>query len=145
MTYKRLTKDELRTLTVKQIKAIDITDVDYEKEINEVLNEKAVSVPPIIKFAYKTHDPKSPAEEAQYQKVVDEFVDKNTPVEAKIVAAEKTLAETNNEILVSPVVAPTTVTKIDLASFKCDQCDKEYTGEVALKVHKTKAHKVKTN
>lgn len=140
MTYKRLTKDELRKLTVKQIKAIDITDTEYEIVINEVLNEKAVSVPPVVKFAYKTHDPKTPAEEAEYQKVVDDFVDKNTPVEAKIVAAEKTLAETSAELSNVPVV-----TKLDLASFKCDQCDKEYTGEVALKVHKTKTHKVKTN
>lgn len=106
MTYKILTKEELRKMTVKQIKAIDITSVDYEKVVNEVLNEKATTVPPVIKLREKSYDPKSPEEEAKVQSEVDAFRTKHTPIEAQIVEAEKDLENVTKEVEVITVPAP---------------------------------------
>lgn len=97
MTHKIFTKEELRQMTVKQIKAIDIVDREYEAIVNEVLNEKATTVPPVIKLKEISYDPKNPTEEAEFQKEVDEFRSKNTPVEALIADAEKTLKSVKQE------------------------------------------------
>ena len=69
----KFTKEDLRQMTMRQLRLIDITNVDDEKIIQEVINERLEENPG--KIDVKTSDVpdiKTPEQEAEWQKILDE-------------------------------------------------------------------------
>lgn len=152
MTIKEFTKEAISKLTTKEIKAIDVTSVTQEQIINEVLNERMVPQKSVIQFNYR-HVPNivTPEQEKEWQAKIDEFHKSLKPVETQIVDAQKELESIKAEATaiiesVPQELAPVVSEPILAAeSHGCDQCERKFSSEVALKVHKTRSHKVITN
>lgn len=108
MTIK-VTKDELRKMSIYEIKGFDISSKEEEDMIQEILNEKFSKAPPVVKFDYsKVPDITNAEQEAEWQKKIDDFYKKNSPLHSETVKKEAELEAINIEI--AKVAAPETNT-----------------------------------
>lgn len=69
----KYTRQDLEQMTIKQLRLIDVREVEEEHLIQEVLNEKLLARTPNVAINRSdAPDIKTPEEEAAYQKVIDE-------------------------------------------------------------------------
>lgn len=129
----KFTKEELNKMSDKQLLSLDITTKEEEAIIQEIRNSRITPVTNVVKFDNsKVPDFKSPQEESEYQKKIDEFYKQNIPVEAQIAQAKKALELINTEVgevTQTPTVAQVQevveqIQKIEptIVPF-CDSCD----------------------
>lgn len=128
----KYTKEELMKMPLKIVRGLDIRTADEEALIQEVVNSRASIAQPVVKFNQIVPDIKTAEQEQEWQKKIDKFNEENTPIEAKIVNAEKML-EGVKEIIETVQVAPTevppvvptvvTVSNGEIIKPFCDKCD----------------------
>lgn len=113
-------------MSLKSLKALDITTVEEEKMIQEIMLSKATTVPVKVKFNEIVPDIKTKEDEEIWQAKIDDFKKKNTPIEAQIADANKVLDEVQKEIVIEiPLNAERTGDEgkvIDLTPRFCETC-----------------------
>lgn len=122
------TRAELEALPLKILRGLDITTIEEEKMIQEIILSKTGVPETLAKFNQRlVPDIKDVNQEKEWQAKINEFNTKHTPVEAKIAQAEKTLETVKEEVKTEakPVVVPMVVTVKDGEIIKpfCDLCD----------------------
>ena len=121
------TREELNKMTDKQLLNLDITTKEEEAMIQEIRNSRITTTTQPVKFNHAIiPDIKNPTQESEWQEKVNEFNSKNTPVEAKIVQAEKILETVKTEVQSIPVpeniTVPEPTPRPQTVPF-CDSCD----------------------
>lgn len=116
------TREELEKLPLSILRNIDIKNIDREKMIQEIILSKTSRLPPIIKFdRSQIPDIKNKAEEDKWQKKIDDFNQKNNPVQVEIVSSEKELLNIQKEVeLENP---KDEINQGKVSSPFCDKCD----------------------
>lgn len=129
---KYFTIDELRRLPLIQLRNIDIDNVEYEKLVNRVVNEKLVTLPTLTPInRMDIPDIKNKEEEDAWQKVVnlrEAQIRPQVPVEVneEVVLTNNTIAEASKlpQDESKPEIVPEIPVVIE--KFKppfCDTCD----------------------
>jgi hypothetical protein len=96
-------KEDLEQMTIKQLRLIDIKEVEDEGLVQNILNDKLKNLAPVVEVNRKdAPDIKTPEEEQKYQREIDERI-------ARI--KERTLSSINPNIEVGQ--QSVTETKVD--------------------------------
>ena len=129
-----LTKEQLMEMPLNKLKLIDISSKEEEALVQAVINLKTIDIPPqTTVYNLDVPDIKTSAEEAKWQKIMDDRRAGLKPqVEVKSDASGIEIKVEQAEV--KPVVNSELV--------KCDVCGKEMKPR-GLNLHKGKYHKVK--
>jgi uncharacterized Zn finger protein len=129
----------LRSLSLRQLRILDIKSKEEEALVQSVIDEKTEKQPETVIYTVRVPDIKTPEQEKEWQSKVDEAVEKSKPkskVDTLIEEATTVLKELEKEIpVVSEVIVP-----IEVVSQETKQTDKT-TEEIA----EVKSKKVKKN
>lgn len=89
----KITREYLETLTLKQLKCVDIKTTEDEKLVQEFIDKLTAGFVKEVKFdTIKVPDIKTPEIEAEWQAKVDDFYNKQKPLEVQIEDAKIELA-----------------------------------------------------
>jgi len=125
LSLKFPTTEALASMSLKQLREIDITSVDEEKIVQKEINVRLASMPlenPTKPESLKVPDIKTPEEEAKWQKKLDEENAKR----------RKNVLQSTEEKIKEEIK------EIDKVS--CEICKKEFKNEVGLRLHLGKFH-----
>lgn len=118
---KKFTIEELRQLSIKQLRNIDVDSPEYETLVNQVVNEKLVVAPIEYKINRKDiPDIRTPEEEAVYQKVINERESEFRPKEEILEVTDESSVVLEDK---EPEIIKPTVVVVDAPKRFCDSCD----------------------
>jgi len=119
----KYTRDELMKMPLKIVRNLDIRTIEEERLIQDVVSARETLTKPIVKFKEIIPDIKTKDQENVWQGKIDKFKSDNSPIEAKIVEAEKQLVVINEKIT-ETVIVPTVITVENGQIIKpfCDKC-----------------------
>ena len=108
----KITREYLETLTLKQLRLVDVKTVEDEQILQEVIDSKTVDVVPVVRFNNKlVPDIKSPEMEKEWQEKIDTFYNGEKTLDVQIEEAQEELAnltefipEVDDEKLKAPTV-----------------------------------------
>lgn len=112
-------------MPLKLLTNLDISTPEEEKMIQEIVLARTIVPATLEKFNQRlVPDIKNPEQEKEWQNKIDKFNSENTPIEAKIVRAEKVLEEIKIEVVSEKLAVPEVVTVKNGEIVKpfCDQC-----------------------
>jgi len=116
------TREELMSMTIKEISLLDVTDLENEKLAQEIISIKMLDLPPVVEIKRSDiPDIKTPQQEAEWQE--------------KIRAREALVK------MPGPVTTIKDGVETQESGFKCEYCNRIIKTERALKMHIGRFHK----
>lgn len=97
------TREELESMTIRQLRLIDIRDKEEEEIVQEILNKRLAAKRPEVKINRSdAPDIKTPEQEAAYQKVLDE---REARIKGRLLGTEapQTPSDVSNSEVNSPI------------------------------------------